>query len=143
MKNYLFRRFLLLGIFMVCGIMKAQTITGIVSEAYGPLPGASVLIKGTTIGAQTDLDGKFQISGVTNDAVLIFSYIGYISQEVSVKGQKTINVTLKENAQALDEVIIVAYGTSRKKDVTGAVATIKAESLTSSPKYYYRTGFTR
>ena len=62
MKNNLFRRFLLLGIFMLCGFMQAQTVSGVVSEALGPLPGASVLVKGTSNGAQTDLDGKFKLN---------------------------------------------------------------------------------
>lgn len=123
----------MLGVFMLCGITQAQSVSGTVTEALGPLPGASVLVKGTSNGTQTDIDGKYILNNIGKDAVLVFSYVGFVKQEIPVGGQSKVNVFLKENAQTLDEVVIVAYGTSKKKDVTGAVSMIKSESLTSAP----------
>ncbi|WP_432221111.1 SusC/RagA family TonB-linked outer membrane protein [Flavobacterium sp. TMP13] len=133
MKNNLFRNFLLMGVFLLCGFAQAQSITGTVSETLGPLPGASILVKGTNNSTQTDFDGRYNLSNVSKDAVLVITYIGFVKQEVAVSGRATINVVLKEDAQSLDEVVVVAYGTSTKKDLTGSVATIKSEQLTSFP----------
>ncbi|HET8736158.1 MAG TPA: TonB-dependent receptor [Pricia sp.] len=109
------------------------TVTGTVSDAMGPLPGASVVIKGTTSGTQTDFDGNFTLDGVPTDGTLVISYIGYASQEIPVDGQTTINVSLQEDTQALDEVVVVGYGTQRKADLTGSIATVKSEEITKTP----------
>lgn len=137
MKNSLLK-----GLFLFCallsyGMVQAQTVSGTVSDANGPLPGANVLVKGTTNGTQTDFDGNYTLSNVPSNAVLVFSYIGFKTLEVSVAGQTTVNVTLEEDAQALEEVVLVGYGSVRKKDATGAVASVKAEDfnkgVTTSP----------
>lgn len=105
---------------------QSQKVTGMVSDIMGPIAGANVIQKGTTNGTTTDLDGKFSIE-VPANATLQISFIGYIQQEIAVKGQNVINVTLKEDSQALDEVVVVGYGTMKKKDLTGAVASVKMD----------------
>lgn len=107
----------------------SQDVSGTVSDASGPLPGASILVKGTTNGAQTDLDGKFTIRNVGANAVLVFSYIGLKSQEVNVAGKTSVKVILKEDSAELNEVIVVGYGTLKKKDATGAVDQIGAKDF--------------
>ena len=107
----------------------SQDVSGTVSDSNGPLPGASVLVKGTTNGAQTDLDGKFTIKNVGSNAVLVFSYIGLKNQEVSVAGKKSISVVLKEDSAELKEVVVIGYGTVKKKDATGAVDQIGSKSF--------------
>ncbi len=118
---------------MLCGFIKPQSVSGTVSDATGPLPGASVVVKGTTTGTQTDFDGNFSLDNIGEDAVLSISYVGYMAQEIPVEGRSTIEVTLQEDAQALDEVVVVAYGTSTKKDLTGAVGIIPSDEITSFP----------
>src|SRR5690606_1654369 len=108
-------------------------VSGTVSDATGPLPGANVLIKGTNNGTTTDFDGNYTIQNVNEDDALVYSYIGYLNQEVTVNGQSVINVTLQEDLESLDEVIVVAYGTTTKKDLTGAIGVIGPEELTEFP----------
>jgi iron complex outermembrane receptor protein len=129
MKITLLKSFLLVGAIFCFGLVEAQEVSGTVSDANGPLPGASVVLKGTTTGTQTDFDGNYILSNVTADGTLVFSYIGYSSQEVAVNGQSTINVVLQEDAQALDEVVIIGYGTTTVKDATGAVAAVTSEEF--------------
>ena len=129
MKITLLKSLLLLGAFVCFGAVQAQTVSGTVSDASGPLPGASVVVKGTTNGTQTDFDGNYTLNDVASDATLVFSYIGYSTQEVAVNGQSTINVTLQEDATALDEVVIIGYGQTTVKDATGSVAAVTAEDF--------------
>ena len=103
-----------------------RKVTGTVSDAFGPVAGANVVQKGTTNGTTTDIDGNFSIE-VSANATLQISFIGYIPQEVAVKNQSVINVLLKEDTQALEEVVVVGYGTMKKKDLTGAVASVKMD----------------
>jgi len=126
MKIRLLKSILLSGAFLCFGLAQAQTVSGTVTDVNGPLPGASVLVKGTTNGTQTDFDGNYTLSGIDGSSVLVFSYIGYTTQEITVNGQATINVTLQEDAQALDEVVIIGYGTTTVKDATGAVASVSS-----------------
>lgn len=109
------------------------TVTGTISDSQGPLPGASVVIKGTATGTQTDFDGNFTLNGVPSDATLEISYIGYATQEVAVGGQTNISITLAEDAEALDEVVVVGYGTQKKADLTGSITTVKSEDITRTP----------
>ena len=129
MKITLLRSLLLVGAFLCFGWAQAQEVSGNVSDASGPLPGASVVVKGTTIGTQTDFDGNYTLDGVDANAVLVISYIGYATQEVPVNGRSTINVTLAEDAQALDEVVIIGYGQTTVKDATGAVAAVNSDEF--------------
>jgi TonB-linked SusC/RagA family outer membrane protein len=107
----------------------SQDVSGTVSDASGPLPGASVLVKGTTNAAQTDLDGKFTIRNVGANGVLVFTYIGLKSQEVNVAGKTSVKIILKEDSAELQEVVVIGYGTVKKKDATGAVDQIGAEDF--------------
>ena len=101
-------------------------MTGTVSDAFGPVAGANVIQKGTTNGTTTDMDGNFSIE-VPANATLQISFIGYIPQDIVVKNQNVINVLLKEDTQALEEVVVVGYGTMKKKDMTGAVSSVKMD----------------
>ncbi|TMM58413.1 TonB-dependent receptor [Maribacter algarum] len=105
------------------------TVTGTITDENGvPLSGASIVIKGTTTGAVADFDGNYSIS-VASDGVLVFSYVGYAPKEISVNGRSTVNATLAPDASALDEVVLVGYGTQKKGEVTGAIETVTAEQL--------------
>lgn len=103
-----------------------QTVTGIIKDATGEaIIGASVLEKGTSNGTITDLDGKFTLS-VTHNATLVISYIGYQTQELPVVAGKVMDIQMKEDAEMLDEVVVVGYGTTKRKNFTGSVSTVKA-----------------
>ncbi|MBP6454402.1 MAG: TonB-dependent receptor plug domain-containing protein, partial [Bacteroidales bacterium] len=115
----------------------AQTrVTGTVtsSDDGSPVPYATILIKGVRgAGANTDLDGKYTLTNVPADAVLVFSYIGYRTQEVPVGGRNVIDVILAPDALALDEVMVVAYGTATKGTFTGAASVVKSEAIRDVP----------
>ncbi len=129
MKISLLKSCLLAGAFLCFAWAGAQDVSGTVSDANGPLPGASVVVQGTTNGTQTDFDGNYTLSNVDAAATIVFSYIGYSTQEIPVNGQTTVSVTLAEDAQALDEVVIIGYGTTTVKDATGAVAAVNSEDF--------------
>ena len=128
MKITLFKSLAIIGAFLCFGIAQAQEVSGTISDSQGPLPGANVVEKGTTNGTQTDFDGNYTIT-VSEGATLVFSYIGYKATEVEVAGQTTINATLEEDAQALDEVVIVGYGSQVKKEITSAVTSVSVEDF--------------
>jgi TonB-linked SusC/RagA family outer membrane protein len=109
----------------------AQTVSGTVTADGQPLPGATVLLKGTTKGASTDFDGNFTIEA-TPEGVLVISYIGYATKEVTVGNQTQINISLDESNE-LDEVVVIGYGTQRKSDLTGSVSSVSSEDLTAIP----------
>ncbi len=129
MKITLLKSLLLVGAFLCFGLAQAQEVSGTVSDANGPLPGASVVVKGTTTGTQTDFDGNFTLEVPSSDAVLVISYIGYSTQEVAVNGRSTIDVVLQEDATALEEVVIIGYGQTTVKDATGAVTAVTSEDF--------------
>lgn len=131
MKNKLLTNLLLLPVVLLLGSSAfAQiAVSGTVSDANGPVPGVNVVVDGTSIGAQTDFDGNYSVGNVANDATLVFSYIGYATQEAAVNGQSTINVTLQEDAQALAEVIVIGYGTTTVQDATGSVTAVTSEDF--------------
>tara|TARA_R110002073_G_C9485929_1_gene580432 strand:- start:1596 stop:4775 length:3180 start_codon:yes stop_codon:yes gene_type:complete len=105
-----------------------KTVSGTVSDNSGALPGVSVLIKGTTTGTETDFDGKYTIKAKTG-AVLRFSYLGYKTVEKTVGSSSTINVTMKEDDNVLDEVVVVGYGTTTKKSFTGTASVVSSENI--------------
>jgi TonB-linked SusC/RagA family outer membrane protein len=115
-------------------VMAQSNITGTVTDAKdgSPLPGVTVLVKGAQGGTQTDVNGKYSIQADAN-ATLVFSYLGYTSQEVSVAGKTSVDVKLTAEARNLSEVVVIGYGTARKSDLTGAVASVKAERLLDQP----------
>lgn len=115
--------------------LQSKTVTGVVVDAAGvPVIGANVIVKGTTVGTITDFDGNYSLE-VPENAVLQISYIGYLTEEVTVGNKSSINVTLKEDSQALDELVVVGYGTMRKSDVTGSIATAKGEELVKQQSF--------
>ncbi len=103
----------------------------ILDEFDQPLPSASVVEKGTTNGVSTDFDGNFTIEVTNQNAVLLISYIGYAEQEIPVNGQSQINATLEPSASTLDEVVLVGYGSSKKKDLTGAITQLDATKVSN------------
>lgn len=137
MKNRVFSflpRFSILLLFlgMVIGeaYAQSQTITGVVKDQTGePLIGVNVMEKGTTNGSITDVDGKYSLTVNGSKAIVTFSYIGYLSQDITVGNQKMIDVTMKEDTEELEEVVVIGYGTAKKKDLTGAISTVKAENM--------------
>lgn len=109
------------------------TVSGVVMGNDGePLKGVNVVEKGTTNGTITDLDGKYTLN-VGPNAVLQFSYIGYVSSDIAVNGQRTVNVTMKEDSQNLDEVVVVGYGTVRKADLAGSVSVLDNKAFKDQP----------
>lgn len=105
-------------------------ISGSVVDKMGPVIGASVLVKGTTNGIMTDMDGKFELEGLKNGDVIQISYIGYVTQEIKYTGQSTISVKMEEDSQALDEVVVTALGMSRDKKSLGyAMTELKGEDI--------------
>jgi TonB-linked SusC/RagA family outer membrane protein len=112
------------------GSQQQKTISGKVNDSTGAwLPGVSVVIKGTTTGVTTDMDGKYTLTKVPENATLLFSFVGMKTQEFVVGGKSTINVTLEEEAIGLDEVVAVGYGTQKRSDVTGSIFSISSASL--------------
>lgn len=111
-----------------------RTVKVTVKDAAGEIIGANVIVKGTTIGSITDMSGVAVIQGVPNGAILQVSYVGYTTVDVPLKNnQESIVVTLKEDAEALDEVVVVGYGTQAKKDITGSVAVVSREDIQVQP----------
>jgi len=107
----------------------AQTVTGTVSDATGPLPQATVMVKGTTTSTVTDLDGRYTIDNVDTNAVLVYSFMGFWSQEVAVNGRTEINVVLQEDSQQLSEVVVTGYVGQSKRSITGAVSQVNLNNL--------------
>ena len=107
-----------------------QILSGTVSDTNGQVvPGVNVVEKGTSNGTSTDFDGNYTITTTTQNATLIFSYIGFQTLEEPINGRSSIDVTISEDAQQLDEIVVIGYGSQKRKDVTGAVASLKAESF--------------
>lgn len=129
MKNSLLKGLMVFFTILCTSLTYSQDVSGTVSDANGLLPGASVLVKGTTNGTQTDFDGKFTIQNVGSNATLIFSYIGLKTQEVSVAGKSNVKIILKEDSAELKEVVVIGYGTVKKKDATGAVDQLSSKKF--------------
>lgn len=111
------------------------TISGVVTDKTGEtVIGASVRVKGQeSKGSITDINGKYQIVDVASNATLIFSYIGMREQEIAVNGRSTINVKMEEDSQLIDEVVVVGYGSAKKRDLTGSIVTVKSDEIASKP----------
>ncbi len=109
---------------------QTKTISGVVKDANGePIIGANVVVKGTTNGNITDLDGRFTLNNVPANAVLQISYVGYATQEVAVGNKSSLEIILKEDTETLQEVVVVGYGTTVKKDLTTAVTSVKSKDF--------------
>jgi iron complex outermembrane receptor protein len=131
MKIKLLTKLLLLPVLLIIGgsAYAQNTVSGTVSDLNGPVPGVNIIVKGTSQGAQSDFDGNYSIDEVDANATLVFSYIGYTTQEVAVNGQSTVNVTLQEDIEALGEVVVIGYGTTTVRDATGSVAAVTSEDF--------------
>ena len=115
-------------------VVQDREITGTVTATDGEtMPGVNVVIKGSTSGTVTDATGKFALSVPGNDAVLVFSFIGYASQEVAVGNRSVVDVALAPSLETLSEVVVIGYGTVKKSDLTGSVSSVKAAELKAVP----------
>lgn len=124
---------LLLCLIPLCSIAQNITVKGIVKDNLGEsVIGANVTEKGTTNGMITDLDGNFSLT-VQKNATLVISYIGYVTQEIAIKGNTNLNIILKEDSKALEEVVVIGYGTAKKSDVTGSIASVGGDKLQEMP----------
>jgi TonB-linked SusC/RagA family outer membrane protein len=119
---------LLLVLLVQVAFAQEKPISGTVSDESGPLPGVTVLIKGTTKGTQTDFDGKYQIAANKGD-VLVFSFVGMKSSSVTIGDSKSINVTMQEDSNLLEEVVVVGYGVQKRTDVTGAISSVSGNDI--------------
>ncbi len=137
-KNLSFLQKLFLSLTMLAlslGSVFAQnrTVTGVVKDAQGEtIIAASVVVKGTTIGTVTDIDGAFRLEVPASAKILVISYVGMQTQEVAITGA-SLNVVLKDDAKMLDEVVAIGYGTVRRKDITGSVASVNADAIAAIP----------
>ena len=131
------RRLFFIALFSVLAIgasAQNKTVSGTVIDGTGePVIGASVLVKGTTNGVITDLDGRFTLQGVPSNGTIQISFVGYKTQDVSVAGKSSFNVKLLDDTEMLDEVVVVGYGVQKKSDVTGAMVSVSSEVLNSRP----------
>lgn len=129
---------LLALLFLLCTAVAAfaqnVTITGIVIDTDNePLPGVNVQVRGTSMGTATDVDGKYSIQVPGSQSVLVFSYVGFLPQDFQVGNQRTINVTLREDTQNLDEVVVVAYGTQKVRSITGSMSKLSTDEISDMP----------
>ena len=114
-------------------LQKGKTIRGTVEDALGPITGANVVIKGSTIGVITDIDGRFVLENVPSNAILQISFMGYVPQEVKVGNLTSFEIRLIEDTQMLDEVVVVGYGTQKKVNLTGAITQVTSKEMENRP----------
>ena len=125
---------LLLGLFSSVGAVAQSRVSGKVVDAQGlALPGVSIVVKGTTTGTVSSAEGDYNLNVPSANASLVFSYIGFISQEIALNGRSSLNITMASDDKMLSEVIVVGYGEQKKETVTGSVATVKGTELVKSP----------
>lgn len=128
MKKLLFS-ILCLG-FLTSGIYAQQTVRGQVRDSKGgELPGVNILVKGTQLGTTTQNDGTYTLSDVPRGGTLVFSFVGYLSQEIPVENRSVVDVELKDDERQLDELVVIGYGTAKKRDLTGAVSQVDAKTI--------------
>src|SRR5687768_13214647 len=145
MINYLLRKIrrnnavlMVVVLQFCCSFLFAQSgskVEGkVLDEDAAPLPGVNVLVKGTSVGTTTDSEGAFALSVPDQNAVLVFSFIGYKSHEVTVGSQTRFDVTLASDIETLSEVVVVGYGQTKKESLTGAITAVKGRDLVKSPQ---------
>jgi len=119
-----------IGFFCISGVLAQTNVTGMVTDSNGlPMPGVTIIEKGTSNGVITGMEGNYSIGGLGEESVLVFRYVGFVLQEIVVGDQRQINVQLEIDSQALDEVVVVGYGTQERREVTGAVASMDGENI--------------
>ena len=130
-------KFAIIALVMICThnvMAQSKTIQGVVTDATGqPLPGASINVQGTTNSASTDFDGKYSLRDVKSTDKIVYSFVGLVSQTITVGNQTAINVKLIESTQNLSEVVVVAYGTQKRTKVTGAISVVGAKEIAAVP----------
>jgi iron complex outermembrane receptor protein len=129
MKQNLLTKIICVMFLFLGGLIHSQSVSGTVYDKLGTLPGVNISVKGTSNGAQTSMDGSYTINNLVNNDVIVFSYIGFKTQEVIYTGQKVIDVALAEDAALLDQIVVIGYGTTTVKDATGAVTTVAAKDF--------------
>ncbi len=118
----------------VSGFAQMQNITGKVTDSAGePLPGVTAVIKGTTAGTVTDIDGNYVLPNVSSESILVFSFVGMLTQEIVVGTQSIVSVTMVADAIGIEEVVAIGYGTQKKGNLTGSVAIVKSDKMTVAP----------
>lgn len=136
-QKFIFTSAVLISMFMLSFQVSAQGVQVrgkvVAKSDNSGLPGVSIIVKGTSVGVVTDVEGNYQISTPDNNSILLFSFIGMKTQEVEIKGQPVIDIILNESTEDLDEVIVVGYGTQKKVNLSGAVNQVNLESLNSRP----------
>jgi len=126
--------FYFIGVQQVCAQAKLLRVTGTVTSIKGEtLPGVNIIIKGTTTGTVTDLNGKYTLSKVPSNATLVFSFVGMQHQEIPVNDRSVINITLSSSSLALNQVVVVGYGTAKKATLTGSVTSVKGDKVLKIP----------
>ena len=136
MRKVLLLSFALLLVLSNIALAQSRAISGkvLAAENGQPLPGVNVVVKGTTVGTFTGADGSFTVNVPNDNAVLLFSYLGYVAQEISTSGKSSINVQLREDSKALSEVVITGYGTVvNKRDAVGAISQVSAKAIENKP----------
>jgi len=136
MKMQILKNIFFLGMLMFGLLAQAQSVSGTVTDANGPLPGASIVVKGTTNGTTTDFDGKYTLENVAADAVLQITFVGYGTRDISVAGKSVVDVVLVEESDVLEQVVVVGYGVKKKSLVTGAIGSLDSKEIenSSSPR---------
>ena len=125
---------LVVGMLAMAAFAQGRTVSGVVTDEFGePLPGVNVVVKGTTNGVITDFDGNYSLQDVNNNDVLEFSFVGFTSKQIKVDANAKFDIQMFEDQQNLEEVVVVGYGTVSKKDLTGAVTSIKAKDIAAVP----------
>ena len=119
---------------LILSTQQGRTVTGkILDETGEPLIGVSVLLKGTAVGTITDLDGNYSLEIPSDNSILVVSYIGYKTQNITVGKNNQLNIKMEADTQTLDEVVVVGYGVMKKRDLTGAITSVKAGEIVKSP----------
>ena len=125
---------MVVGMLAVAAFAQGRTVTGVVTDEFGePLPGVNVVVKGTTNGVITDFDGNYSLQDVNTNDVLEFSFVGFTTKQVKVDANAKFDIQLFEDQQNLEEVVVVGYGTVSKKDLTGAVTSIRPRTSPRCP----------
>src|SRR5690606_36957032 len=114
-------------------IVEQDIVSGtIVSETGEPVPGVNIIVKGTTQGTTSDIEGRYSLDA-PDDAILVYSFIGYVTQEIAVNQRSVIDVTLQSDVKQLEEVVVVGYGTQKRSDLTGSVGVVSADEILRAP----------
>ena len=134
MKSVMLKKLMFLIVFVSGNMLFSQiTVNGSISETGGAIPGVNILVKGTANGAVSDFDGNYQLNNVGENDILIFSFVGFVTQEVSVNGRTTIDITMVQDAAELEAVVVVGYTAQTRADLTGSVASVDLTEAIKQP----------